>query len=109
MALPPTETVSIRRVLTEAQQRAVKTGRTQQVQIGEDLYCRVAPGGRKFLLFCLDDEPEISAAQAIAEALGLSHPQINWYQGETLRSLTVVEEGEAVPVPKVVDGGGQLA
>lgn len=98
MALPPTETVSIRRLLLEAQKRAQETQRTQQVQIGEDLYCRIAPGGRKFLLFCLDAEPEISAAQAIAQALGLRDPQIGWYQGATLRSLTVVEEGEVVPV-----------
>lgn len=101
MALPPTETVSIRRLLLEAQKRAQDTGRTQQVQIGEDLYCRIAPGGRKFLLFCLDDTPEVTTAQAIAGALGLRGPQVGWYQGETLRSLTVVEEGEALPVPPV--------
>lgn len=99
MALPPTTSVSIRRVLQVAQRRAQEAQRTQQVQIGEDLYCRIAPGGRKFLLFMLDGEPEQSAARAVAEALSLNEPQFQWYQGKTLRSLTVVEGGQEVPRP----------
>ena len=65
----------------------------QQLEIGEDLFIRIAPGGRKFLLFCLDGEPERGAAEAIAAALGLKEPQYGWHQGATLRSLTVIEPG----------------
>ncbi len=91
MALPPTDTVKIRDVLRRAQQRAQQSNRTQQVQIGEDLYCRIAPGGHRFLLFSLDSEPERSTAEAVAQALGFETPQYGWHQGETLRSLTVID------------------
>ncbi|MBZ9712385.1 hypothetical protein [Deinococcus multiflagellatus] len=94
----PTVTVPIREALRYAQGRAERLGRTQQLEIGEDLFIRIAPGGRKFLLFCLDGEPERSAAEAIASALGLKEPQYGWHQGATLRSLTVIEKGaEAQP------------
>lgn len=66
--------------------------RTQQLEIGEDLFIRIGPGGRKFLLFCLDDLPTETQAQTIAEVLGLHHPEFNWHQGDTLRSLTVIEQ-----------------
>ncbi len=89
----PTVTVRIREALKYAQGRAEKFGRTQQLEIGADLFIRIAPGGRKFLLFCLDGEPERGAAQAIAQTLGLKDPEYGWHQGETLRSLTVIEAG----------------
>lgn len=91
MALPPTDTVSVRAVLSRAQQRARQTERTQQVQIGEDLYCRIAPGGSRFLLFSLDDTPDHATAEAIAQGLGFVRPEYGWHQGETLRSLTVID------------------
>lgn len=80
----PTVTVRIRDALRYAQGRAEKLGRTQQLELGENLFLRIGPGGRKFLLFCLDGEPEPSAARAVAEALGLREPQYGWHQGETL-------------------------
>lgn len=90
-----TVTVSIRTALVDGQARAVRTGRTQQIELGEDLFIRIAPGGRKFLLFCLGDdtEPDQATARIIAETLGLHHPQYGWHQGKTLRSLTVIESG----------------
>ncbi|GAA4006011.1 hypothetical protein GCM10022631_16690 [Deinococcus rubellus] len=98
MALPPTDTVKIRDVLRRAQQRARDLERTQQVQIGEDLYCRIAPGGSRFLLFSLDDTPDHATAEAIAQGLGFRTPEYGWHQGETLRSLTVVDAA-AGPFP----------
>ncbi|GAA5514254.1 hypothetical protein Dcar01_03009 [Deinococcus carri] len=89
----PTVTVRIRDALRYAQGRAARLGRTQQLELGEDLFVRIGPGGRKFLLFCLDGEPDHAAARAVAEALGLQDPQYGWHQGATLRSLTVVEAG----------------
>ena len=74
MALPPTDTVKIRDVLRRAQQRARDLERTQQVQIGEDLYCRIAPGGSRFLLFSLDSVPDHATAAAIAQGLGFETP-----------------------------------
>lgn len=93
----PTVTVRIRDALRYAQGRAEQLGRTQQLELGEDLYIRIAPGGRRFLLFCLDGEPDQATARAVAEALGLHDPQYGWHQGATLRSLTVVEAGAAAP------------
>ena len=92
----PTVTVKIREALTYAQGRAATLGRTQQLEIGTDLFIRIAPGGRRFLLFSLDGEPERSAAEAIAATLGLKRPEYGWHQGETLRSLTVIEEGAQI-------------
>lgn len=89
----PTVTVPIRQALKYAQDRAEKFGRTQQLEIGADLFIRIAPGGRKFLLFCLDDEPERNVAESIANTLTLKNPQYGWHQGQTLRSMTVIEEG----------------
>lgn len=89
----PTVTVRVRDALRYAQGRAEKLGRTQQLELGENLFIRIAPGGRRFLLFCLEGEPEHAAARAVAEALGLRDPQYGWHQGATLRSLTVVEAG----------------
>ncbi|MFC3859310.1 hypothetical protein ACFOPQ_00795 [Deinococcus antarcticus] len=89
--IPPTITVAIRDALKHAQGRAVKLGRTQQLEIGEDLFIRIAPGGRKFLLFKLEGEPTREQGQAIADVLGLRVPQFGWHQGETLKSLTVME------------------
>lgn len=89
----PTVTVPIREAIRYAQGRAERLGRTQQLEIGEDLFVRIGPGGRKFLLFCLDGEPAHSTAEAIAAALGLKNPAYGWHQGATLRSLTVIEEG----------------
>jgi len=89
----PTVTVPIREAIRYAQGRAERLGRTQQLEIGEDLFIRIGPGGRKFLLFCLDGEPARSTAEAIAAALGLKNPTYGWHQGATLRSLTVIEEG----------------
>lgn len=87
----PTVTVRIRDALRYAQQRAARLGRTQQLELGENLFIRIGPGGRKFLLFCLEGEPDPATARAIAEVLGLRDPQYGWHQGATLRSLTVVE------------------
>lgn len=90
----PTVTVPIRQALRHAQERAARLERTQQVELGEDLFIRIAPGGRRFLLFCLDGEPDRSAAEAVAATLGLHDPQYGWHQGQTLRSMTVVESGD---------------
>lgn len=98
----PTVTMPIREALRLAQGRAAQLNRTQQLEIGDDLYVRIGPGGRKFLLFCLDGEPERSAAEAIAAVLGLRAPVYGWHQGETLRSLTVVE-ADAGPEPGASD------
>ncbi|GHF93111.1 hypothetical protein GCM10017783_01250 [Deinococcus piscis] len=91
-----TVTVSVRTALVDGQARAARTGRTQQIELGEDLFIRIAPGGRKFLLFCLGDEnePDKATAQTIAQTLGLDDPQYGWHQGKSLRSLTVMEAGE---------------
>ena len=89
----PTVTVRVRDALRYAQGRAARLGRTQQLELGENLFIRIAPGGRKFLLFCLDGEPDQATARAIAEALRLKDLQYGWHQGATLRSLTVVEAG----------------
>ena len=91
--IPPTVTVALRQALVHAQGRAAKLERTQQLEIGEDLFIRIAPGGRKFLLFCLDAEPTLEQGRDIAAALNLREPQYDWHQGATLRSLTVVEAG----------------
>jgi hypothetical protein len=93
----PTVTVRVRDALRYAQGRAEKLGRTQQLELGPDLFVRIAPGGRRFLLFCLDGEPDHASARAVAEVLGLREPQYGWHQGETLRSLTVVEAGSVEP------------
>lgn len=89
--IPPTVTVALREALTHAQERAARLQRTQQLEIGDDLFIRIGPGGRKFLLFCLDAEPTMQQAADIAGVLGLADPVYGWHQGETLRSLTVVE------------------
>lgn len=91
----PTVTVRVRDALRYAQGRAERLGRTQQLELGPDLFVRIAPGGRRFLLFCLDGEPGHAAARAVAEALGLKDPEYGWHQGATLRSLTVIEAGAA--------------
>ena len=95
MAAVPTVTVRIRDLLRFGQQRAEQSQRTQQLELGEDLFIRIAPGGRSFLLFQLEGEPDQSTARAVAEALGLRAPVYGWHQGKTLRSLTVMEEGAA--------------
>ncbi|MDB5044155.1 MAG: hypothetical protein JWQ08_205 [Deinococcus sp.] len=92
----PTVTVKIRDALKYAQGRAERLSRTQQLEIGTDLFIRIAPGGRRFLLFCLEGEPDQANARAIAATLGLKDPQYGWHQGATLRSLTVVEAGSEV-------------
>lgn len=91
--IPPTVTLALRQALVQAQGRSARLGRTQQLEIGEDLFIRIAPGGRRFLLFCLDAEPTRQQAEDIAAALGLREPEYGWHQGATLRSLTVVEAG----------------
>ncbi|WP_407541415.1 hypothetical protein Q0M94_08555 [Deinococcus radiomollis] len=95
MAAAPTVTVKIRDVLRFGQGRAEQSQRTQQLELGEDLFVRIAPGGRSFLLFQLEGEPDQNTAKAVAEALGLRNPVYGWHQGKTLRSLTVMEEGAA--------------
>lgn len=93
--------------MRHAQQRAADLGRTQQLEIGEDLFIRIAPGGRKFLLFCLDGEPTPQQGKDIAAVLGLQDPAYGWHQGNTLRSLTVIESGaedaEEQPLPDPTD------
>lgn len=93
----PTVTVRVRDALRYAQGRAEKLGRTQQLELDPNLFIRIAPGGRRFLLFCLEGEPDHATARAVAEALGLKEPQYGWHQGATLRSLTVVEAGADGP------------
>lgn len=99
MGALPTVTVPMREALLYAQRRAAEQGRTQQIELGDNLFIRIAPGGRKFLLFCLEGEPEHDQAAAIAGALGLRDPQFGWHQGETLRSLTVIEPESATLTP----------
>ncbi len=89
----PTVTVRVRDLLKAAQERTERLKRTQQLELGDNLFVRIAPGGRRFLLFQLEGEPPRSAAEAVAGALGLRHPVYGWHQGQTLRSLTVVEAG----------------
>ncbi len=85
----PTVTVRVRDLLRRAQERAHQTGRTQQLELGEDLFIRISGEGSRFLLFQLEGEPDHAHARAIAEVLGYRNPQFGWHQGETLRSLTV--------------------
>jgi len=92
MGAPPTVTVRVRDALTYALKRARETGRTQQLELGEDLFVRIAGEGRKFLLFRLDGEPSEEYAAAVAHALGFRQPRYGWHQGDTLRSLTVTDE-----------------
>jgi hypothetical protein len=92
VAVPPTVTVPVREVLRHARDRATRTGRTQQIELGQDLFIRLAPDGKRFLLFQLEGEPEQTYARAVADALGFKNPTFGWHQGQTLRSLTVVEE-----------------
>ncbi|PYE53524.1 hypothetical protein [Deinococcus yavapaiensis] len=89
MAVPPTVTVKIRDALLFAKKRALETGRTQQLELGEDLFVRIAGDARRFLLFQLDGEPSREYAAAVATALEFKAPRFGWHQGETLRSLTV--------------------
>lgn len=95
--VPPTVTVRIRQALQHAQQRAAEFSRTQQLELSPNLFVRIAPGGRRFLVFQLEGEPGRETAEAISAALGLKNPSYDWYQGATLRSLTVSEEGEDRP------------
>ena len=88
----PTVTVRVRDLLRRAQERARTTGRTQQLELSDNLFIRISGEGTKFLLFQLDGEPDQAHARAVAETLGFKNPQLGWHQGETLRSLTV-EEG----------------
>nr|WP_043802847.1 hypothetical protein [Deinococcus gobiensis] len=106
MALPPTVTVRIREALRLGQERAARLERTQQLELGEDLYIRIAPGGRKFLLFGLSEEPSQAQARAVAEVLGLRDPAYGWHQGATLRSLTVIEAGAETDMPPPADPAG---
>jgi hypothetical protein len=92
VAIPPTTTLKIRDALRVAQQRAAKTGRTQQVELENDQFVRIAGGGHKFLLFQLEGQPTESEARAVAEVLGYRAPRYGWHQGKTLRSLTVEDE-----------------
>lgn len=92
MAAHPTVTVRVREVLQFAEKRARESGRTQQVELGEDLFVRISGQGRRFLLFQLEGEPGQDLALAVADALGYQNPRFGWHQGATLRSLTVVEE-----------------
>ncbi|MBB6099022.1 nucleotide-binding universal stress UspA family protein [Deinobacterium chartae] len=93
MAQNPTVTVTVRRAIQYAFERAAKTGRTQQIELGEDLYARITTqGGRKFLLFRLEGEPAEELGRAVAEVMGFKRYRLGWHQGETLRSLTVEEE-----------------
>lgn len=87
----PTVTVQVKEALCYAQKRAAEVQRTQQLEIAEGLFIRIAAGGRKFLLFRLSGEPKPEQAEEIARALGLNNPQYGWHQGESLRSLTVIE------------------
>lgn len=98
MAVPPTVTVRVRDLLRHAQERAVRTGRTQQLELSDNLFVRVAPGGQRFLLFCLEGEPQRAEAEAVAQALGYQRPRYGWHQGPSLRSLTVENEAaDAAP------------
>ncbi|ADV66746.1 hypothetical protein [Deinococcus maricopensis] len=97
--LPPTVTVPIRTALRQALDRAHRTGRTQQIELGDNLFIRIAGQGRRFLLFQLDGEPDQDTARAIAEALGFRRPEYGWHQGATLRSLTVVDADSDPPAP----------
>ncbi|GEM47479.1 hypothetical protein [Deinococcus cellulosilyticus] len=91
--VPPTVTVTVLQAVQEAFKRAEKTGRTQQIELGTDLYIRInTAGGRKFLLFQLEGTPEEAFGHALAQALEFKNYQVGWHQGATLKSLTV-EEG----------------
>lgn len=91
--VPPTVTVTLLQAVQEAFKRAEKTGRTQQMELGTDLYIRInVDQGRKFLLFQLEGTPEESLGHALAQALGFKDYRVGWHQGATLKSLTV-EEG----------------
>ncbi|GGJ24079.1 hypothetical protein [Deinococcus roseus] len=91
--VPPTVTVTVLQAIQEAFKRAEKTGRTQQIELGTDLYIRInTEQGRKFLLFQLESTPEEELGHALAHALGFKNYQVGWHQGATLKSL-MVEEG----------------
>lgn len=89
--IPPTITIAVSKAIRHAQDRAARLERTQQLELNEDLYIRIAPGGRKFLLFQLEGLPTKEQAQDIARVMELHNPIYDWYQGNTLRSLTVIE------------------
>lgn len=95
MAVPPTRTFTIKQAMLEGFRRAAKTKRTQQIELGEDLYTRISigeHGERRFLLFQLMAEPEETLAHELAKALGFAQYQVGWHQGKTLRSVTVIEQ-----------------
>lgn len=85
-----TVTVTVRIALQEGRERAMRTGRTQQIELGDNLFVRLAPDGQRFLLFCLGGElPDDETAFAAAAALGFEHPVFKWHDGPTIRSRIV--------------------
>lgn len=91
--VPPTVTVTVLQAVQSAFKRAEKTGRTQQIELGTDLYARISvAGSRKFLLFQLEGTPEEELGHALAQALGFKGYTLGWHQGVTLKSLTVEEK-----------------
>jgi hypothetical protein len=93
MASNPTITIPLVQAVNIALARAEKTQRTQQIELDPNLYARVsvAAGQRRFLLFRLEGLPEEHLAQDLATALGFGPYALEWFEGNSVRSLVVQE------------------
>jgi hypothetical protein len=94
MASNPTITITLLEAMQMAFARAHTTNRTQQIELDPNLYARVSVAGvqRRFLLFRLEGLPEEELAQDLARALGFLGYTLEWFEGNTVRSLVVQED-----------------
>ena len=93
----PTDTVSLTDALRWGFKRALETGRTQQLELNPNLYARVTQeenGERKLLLFQLEGEPDEQLGRDLAAALKFGPYTLSWFEGNSVRSLVVTEEGD---------------
>jgi hypothetical protein len=94
MASNPTITITLLEAMQVAFARAQQTDRTQQIELDPNLYARVsvAQTKRRFLLFRLEGLPEEQLGQDLARALGFLGYSLEWFEGNTVRSLVVQED-----------------
>ncbi len=94
MASNPTVTITLVQAMQITFARAQKTNRTQQIELDPNLYARVsvAQTKRRFLLFRLEGLPEEQLGQDLAQALGFEQYSLEWFEGNSVRSLVVQED-----------------